>query len=353
VIRTATRDDAEAFATVITAAQATWVSWAGAAFQPYQAGHLAEHWSSRLTDPATLAFVACTEQGQVVAVAAAGPEAASFEPSDTSADSAHLSTLFALPESHGSGVAQELHDHLLVALGHAGYRTVRLWVPEGAAQARRFYERNGWTLTGKTTVFAGLARVEMRRSVGLVGQPGDRGRTGEVGMSTPPGYLLRPERPDDLEQLATLLVAVDEAWGEVPFRYAVREGGLPAARDVIGRPKIDSVVSEIDGEVVGYCALRETDGVVLAVNGLVAPTLQGHGIGTAMLAELCTRAQARGQHVHCEVLLDSHASYQMCTKLGFREYGRFAGKLSGREGRLLCLAPDGVESCADGYAPQT
>jgi nicotinamidase-related amidase/GNAT superfamily N-acetyltransferase len=165
VIRTATRDDAEAFATVITAAQATWVSWAGAAFQPYDAGHLAEQWSSRLVDPATLAFVAGDEQGQVVAVAAAGPEAASFEPSDTSAGSAHLSTLFALPESHGSGVAQELHDRLLAALRHAGYRTVRLWVPEGAAQARRFYERNGWTLTGKTTVFAGLARVEMRRDV--------------------------------------------------------------------------------------------------------------------------------------------------------------------------------------------
>jgi GNAT superfamily N-acetyltransferase len=165
VIRTATRDDAEAFATVVTAAQVTWASWAGEAFQPYEAGQLAEQWSSRLTDPATLAFVACTEQGQVVAVAAAGPEAASFEPSDASTCSAHLSTLFALPECHGSGAAQELHDHLLAALRHAGYRTVRLWVPEGAAQARRFYERNGWTLTGKTTVFAGLTRVEMRSPI--------------------------------------------------------------------------------------------------------------------------------------------------------------------------------------------
>lgn len=352
MIRTASTADAEAFAVVITAAQATWVSWAGEAFQPYDARQLAEQWSSRLIDSATTAFVACAEKGQVVAVAAAGPEAASFEPSDTSADSAHLSTLFALPETHGSGVARGLHDHLLASLRHTGYRTVRLWVPEGAAQARRFYERNGWTLTGKTTVFAALTRVEMRRDTTANGYLVDQGGTGTDSLTSRLEYTLRPEQPADLDELAALLVSVDAAWGEVPFRYAVREGGLPAARDVILRPKIDSVVAEIDGVVVGYCALREADGAVMAVNGLVAPTLQGHGLGTAMLAELCTRAHVRGEHVHGEVLLDSHASYQMCRKLGFREHGRFSGKVSGREGRLLCLAPDGVTSCADGYAPQ-
>jgi hypothetical protein len=42
----------------------------------------------------------------------------------------------------------------------------------------------------------------------------------------------------------------------------------------------------------------------------------------------------------------------MCRKLGFREYGRFTGKVSGREGRLLCLAPEGALSCAEGYAPR-
>lgn len=170
MIRAATRDDAEAFATVIAAAQATWSTWAGEAFQPYDAGQLAEQWSSRLADPATLAFVACDEAGRVVAVAAAGPEAGSFEPSDTSTASAHLSTLFALPEHHGGGVAQALHDHLLAVLRYAGYHTVRLWVPEGATQARRFYERNGWASTGKITAFAGLARVEMRRDVDTSGR---------------------------------------------------------------------------------------------------------------------------------------------------------------------------------------
>jgi GNAT superfamily N-acetyltransferase len=80
-------------------------------------------------------------------------------------DSAHLSTLFALPENHGTGAAQAFHDQLLVTLTEAACRTVRLWVPEGATRARRFYERNGWLLTGRRTVFAHLPRVEMRQPI--------------------------------------------------------------------------------------------------------------------------------------------------------------------------------------------
>lgn len=163
MIRPATREDAEAFAATIVAAQQTWLHWAGEEFQTYDLEQLSRQWEHRLDEQATLAFTADDGQGRVVAVAAAGPEEASFEPSRTSADSAHLSTLFALPESHGSGAAQDLHDHLLTALRDAGYRTVRLWVPERAERARRFYGRNGWAQTGRRTVFAGLPRIEMRR----------------------------------------------------------------------------------------------------------------------------------------------------------------------------------------------
>lgn len=66
---------------------------------------------------------------------------------------------------HGTGAAQELHDVLLALLRERHYTTVRLWVPDGALRARRFYIRNDWTETGTTTCFVGLARVEMRRSV--------------------------------------------------------------------------------------------------------------------------------------------------------------------------------------------
>lgn len=158
-------------------------------------------------------------------------------------------------------------------------------------------------------------------------------------------YTLRDEQPNDLKQLAELLVTVDAAWGKTPFRYTVREGGLPAAKDIIQRPKTDSIIAEHNNEIVGYCALREVDGTLVAVNSLVHPNLQSHGIGTAMLGELCTRANTRDEHIHAEVLLDSQASYHMCLKLGFQEYGRFTGKISGREGRLLCRAPENTDPC--------
>ena len=148
---------------MITAAQSTWVEWAGAALTPYDVAELTATWRARLEDPTTIAFVSLTEE-RITAVAAAGPEAASFQPSRIEDVSAHLSTLFALPETHGDGSTQALHSAVLVELAACGYETVRLWVPAGASRARRFYERNDWAATGATTLFAGLERVEMRRS---------------------------------------------------------------------------------------------------------------------------------------------------------------------------------------------
>ncbi len=165
MIRVANKDDAAAIAYVIATAQKTWVTWVGDEFQPYDVAHLSEQWSQRLDDLATISFVFTDARGYVIAVAAAGPEASSLKPSSTRLDSAHLSTLFALPDSHGSGVAQDLHDHLLAALVTERYCTVRLWVPQDANRARRFYARNGWAETGMQTHFAGLQRTELRRSI--------------------------------------------------------------------------------------------------------------------------------------------------------------------------------------------
>ena len=157
-------------------------------------------------------------------------------------------------------------------------------------------------------------------------------------------WHLRSQRPEDAEALAQLLVDVDAAWGEVPFRVAVRAGGIEAAREVIARPFIESVVAECAGQVVGYAVLRDNgDGTLMAANGLVAPKLQGHGIGTALVAELCRRSG--GRHVHGEVLFDSVASRTMLLKLGFKDVTAIRGKLSGREGRLMCWAPEGSENC--------
>jgi ribosomal-protein-alanine N-acetyltransferase len=167
-------------------------------------------------------------------------------------------------------------------------------------------------------------------------------------MTDHPGLTLRAERSDDVEPLAAMLVSVDAAWGEIPFRVAVREGGLVTARDVVMRPKLDSVVAEIDGEVVGYGALRQEPDAVMLVNMLVRPDQQGRGVGRLIAQELCRRITAGGEHVHLDVLLDSCSAHHLYQSLGFAEYGVSIGKLSGREGRLMCLAPAGSPSCTAG-----
>jgi ribosomal protein S18 acetylase RimI-like enzyme len=167
-------------------------------------------------------------------------------------------------------------------------------------------------------------------------------------MTFHPGLTLRAEHSADLEPLAALLVAVDADWGEVPFRVAVRDGGLAAARDVIMRPKLDSVVAELDGKVVGYGALRRELEAVMLVNMLVSPDHQGKGIGRLIVTELCSRVSYRGEHIHLDVLLDSRAAHHLYQSLGFVAFEVSISKISAREGRLMCLAPDGSTSCASG-----
>ena len=49
------------------------------------------------------------------------------------------------PDSWGTGVANELHDHAIDALRADGWVRFKLWVLADNARARRFYERHGWT----------------------------------------------------------------------------------------------------------------------------------------------------------------------------------------------------------------
>jgi GNAT superfamily N-acetyltransferase len=67
----------------------------------------------------------------------------------------------------GRGLAKRLMAAAVAEAARRGYRRLRLWTPEGAAQARRFYEREGWTHTGavrRDCVF-GLPLVEYQRAL--------------------------------------------------------------------------------------------------------------------------------------------------------------------------------------------
>ncbi|HEX6714096.1 MAG TPA: GNAT family N-acetyltransferase [Thermoleophilaceae bacterium] len=61
----------------------------------------------------------------------------------------YLWQMFVRRDRQGSGLAGALLDRLLEEARRRGYRRIVLWTPAGAAQARRFYEREGFELTGE------------------------------------------------------------------------------------------------------------------------------------------------------------------------------------------------------------
>jgi GNAT superfamily N-acetyltransferase len=61
----------------------------------------------------------------------------------------YLWQMFVRPDWQGSGLAGALIDRVLEEARRRGYRRIVLWTPSGAAQARRFYEREGFEPTGE------------------------------------------------------------------------------------------------------------------------------------------------------------------------------------------------------------
>ena len=61
---------------------------------------------------------------------------------------ATLHAIHVLPELHGSGAGQLLHDEIVEEFRMWSCSTAQLWVLEGNARAQAFYRRNGWALDG-------------------------------------------------------------------------------------------------------------------------------------------------------------------------------------------------------------
>ena len=79
----------------------------------------------------------------------------------------YLWQMFVRPAWQGSGVAGALLDRALAEARERGWRRLILWAAAGAAQARRFYEREGFTPTGRTQFNAeiGLDLVQYEREL--------------------------------------------------------------------------------------------------------------------------------------------------------------------------------------------
>ena len=108
-----------------------------------------------------IVFVAEQEEG-IVAFASVGPSR--DEPGE-----GELYAIYALPEAWGGGSGPALMQEALAALRGLGFREAILWVLDDNPRARRFYEREGWTLDGarREGEHLGVVTAEVRYRIVL------------------------------------------------------------------------------------------------------------------------------------------------------------------------------------------
>jgi GNAT superfamily N-acetyltransferase len=80
-----------------------------------------------------------------------------------------IGAIYLRPESIGQGMGRLLMDAAVAGLAGLGYADATLWVLDGNARARRFYERAGWAADGAVMTddsrgFA-IREVRYRRSL--------------------------------------------------------------------------------------------------------------------------------------------------------------------------------------------
>ena len=94
-------------------------------------------WLSALADPDGETYLAF-EDDEAVGVVSVGDGV--------------LQTLYVMPELWGRGIGSTLHDLALERLREANVQEARLWTLTDNQRARAFYEKRGWSLTGRTRV---------------------------------------------------------------------------------------------------------------------------------------------------------------------------------------------------------
>ena len=89
------------------------------------------------------------------------------DPGPLPAGQVFLWQMFVREPWRGHGVASTLMARAVAEATGRGFTAMRLWTPEGAARARRFYEREGWAPTGRRHEVSpsGLPTVEYGRAL--------------------------------------------------------------------------------------------------------------------------------------------------------------------------------------------
>jgi ribosomal protein S18 acetylase RimI-like enzyme len=138
-------------------------------------------------------------------------------------------------------------------------------------------------------------------------------------------YELRPVRPDDTETLFTLHRAamrdyVESAYG--PWDDAVQRGFLHRWLD----DDSDPLVIQVDGDIVGVVDYVNHDDSVYIGRIEIDPSMQGRGLGTAVLSDIIAEADRSGEDVTLEVI-DVNPARRLYERLGFVETATVGRKI--------------------------
>jgi GNAT superfamily N-acetyltransferase len=164
-IRLATAADADALAATVAEGFDGYREFAPPGWEPPDMVIEAERMRETLGRPGTWCEVA-ERDGEIVGHVAF--MAARSHPLGAAVDDsvAHLWQLFVRRPFWGTGAAPQLLADAVAEAGARGFATMRLFTPEGQMRARRFYEREGWTLYGPAFDGGlGIPLVEYRRTL--------------------------------------------------------------------------------------------------------------------------------------------------------------------------------------------
>jgi GNAT superfamily N-acetyltransferase len=165
-LRPATPADAQQVADVLGEGFEGYRSFAPAGWEPPAAADELETIRMRLPDPAVWCLLGEVD-GEPAGHAALMPASLHGAWPSDEPGLGHVWALFVRPPWWGSGLASELHRRLVASAAERGFRELRLFTPTGQVRARRFYEREGWTLAGEPfdEPALGLSLVEYRRPI--------------------------------------------------------------------------------------------------------------------------------------------------------------------------------------------
>lgn len=174
-LRDAAPADVDALARAVVDGVADYPSFAPDTWKPPTAADEAEHLRALLADHRVRCVVAEAERTRIVGQVTVLPASIAARPDDEPG-LAHLRNLVVDREFWGAGVARLLTAAAVETARERGFTTIRLFVAEGQLRARRFYEREGWSVVGDPFFdpLPGLRLVECRRATA----PARAGRSG-------------------------------------------------------------------------------------------------------------------------------------------------------------------------------